>query len=52
MIDSVRKEELSKSYLNAVCAIKGISMEPQIHDDDGLDVTYSGLLLLSRICFC
>ncbi|GHV28798.1 hypothetical protein FACS1894167_06810 [Synergistales bacterium] len=38
MIDTKRKEELSKSYLNAVCAVKGIAMEVQGHDDDGIDV--------------
>jgi len=38
MTDAVRKEELSKSYLNAICAVKGISMEVQTHDDDGIDV--------------
>jgi len=37
MIESKRKEEISKSYLNAVCAVKGIAMEPQTHDDDSID---------------
>ena len=38
MVDTKRKEEVSKSYLNAICAVKGISMSVQPHDDDGVDV--------------
>jgi len=38
MIDTRRKEELSKSYLNAVCAVKGIATNVKTHDDDGIDV--------------
>jgi len=34
-----RKEEVSKSYLNAVCAVCGVSMEVHGHDDDGIDAT-------------
>jgi hypothetical protein len=41
MIETKRKEEISKSYLNAVCATKGISMTIETHDDDGIDVTLS-----------
>ena len=37
MIETKRKEEISKSYLNAVCAIKGIAVDYKCHDDDGLD---------------
>jgi hypothetical protein len=44
MIDTKRKEELSKSYLNAVCAIKGIAMEIKSHDDDGLDVVLQKIM--------
>ena len=38
MIATKRQEELSISYLNAVCAVKGISMEILRHDEDGIDV--------------
>jgi len=38
MIDTKRKEELSKSYLNAICAFRGIAVESQVHDDDSIDV--------------
>ena len=38
MIDTKRKEELSLSYLNAICAYAGIAVEPQKHDDDSIDV--------------
>ncbi|MCL2153763.1 MAG: DUF4365 domain-containing protein [Oscillospiraceae bacterium] len=48
MIETVRKEEISKNYLNAVCAIKGISMEPQEHDDDGLDVILKKIITFSN----
>lgn len=37
MIDTKRKEELSKSYLNAICAYVGIAFEEQFHDDDSID---------------
>jgi len=37
MIDTKRKEEISKSYLNAICAVNGIAMQIQEHDDDGID---------------
>ena len=37
MIDTVRKEELSRSYINAICAYKGIAVEFQRHDDDSID---------------
>lgn len=37
MIESRRKEEISISYLNALCAQEGISMECLKHDDDGID---------------
>jgi len=37
MIDTKRKEEISKSYLNALCAVKGIGMDIKTHDDDGTD---------------
>lgn len=38
MDESKRKEEISRSYLNAICAAKGIAMEHQHHDEDGIDV--------------
>ena len=38
MIKAKRQEELSISYLHAVCSVQGISMEIQRHDDDGIDV--------------
>ena len=38
MIDTLRKEELSLSYLNAVCAYKGIAVKYQRHDEDSIDV--------------
>ncbi len=38
MIDNLRKEDLSLSYLNAVCAYKGIAVELQRHDEDSIDV--------------
>ena len=38
MLDSKRKEEISISYLHALCAMKGISFEPQTHDDDSIDI--------------
>ncbi|MGD6851143.1 MAG: DUF4365 domain-containing protein [Candidatus Bathyarchaeia archaeon] len=34
----IRKEELSRSYLNAVCAYKGISVTRPEHDYDSVDV--------------
>lgn len=37
MIDTKRKEELSFSYLNALCSYEGIALEIQKHDDDGID---------------
>ena len=33
----IRKEELSRSYLNAVCAYKGISVTRPTHDYDSVD---------------
>lgn len=44
MIETKRKEELSKSYLNAICAYKGIAVEIQSHDDDSLDVMVKKIL--------
>lgn len=38
MIDNLRKEDLSLSYLSAVCAYKGIAVEFQRHDEDSIDV--------------
>jgi len=38
MVETKRKEELSKSYLNAICAYVGVAMEVQAHDDDSIDV--------------
>lgn len=38
MIETKRKEELSLSYLNAICAYTGIAMERQFHDEDSVDV--------------
>lgn len=38
MVDTKRLEELSFSYLNAICAIEGISVSPNRHDEDGIDV--------------
>lgn len=38
MIDNLRKEDLSLSYLSAVCAYKGIAVELQRHDEDSIDV--------------
>lgn len=38
MTETQRKEVLSVSYLNAVCAYAGIAMERQQYDDDGVDV--------------
>ena len=37
MEEAKRKEEISKSYLNAICAIKGIDMEEVKHDGDSID---------------
>ena len=37
MLDTVRKEELSRSYLNAVCAYKGIAVDRPDHDYDSVD---------------
>ena len=37
MIPTNRKEELSISYLNALCAVQGIAMERRKHDNDGID---------------
>jgi len=45
MVETKRKEEISKSYLNAVCAAKGISMEVHKHDDDGIDVMLKKMLI-------
>lgn len=45
MIETKRKEEISKSYLNALCAVKGISMQEQKHDDDGIDVILHKVIL-------
>jgi hypothetical protein len=39
LLDEQRKEELSRSYLNAVCAYKGIAVEHDIHDEDSVDAT-------------
>jgi len=39
MIDTKRKEELSLAYLQAVCAVRGISLNYNKHDDDGIDLT-------------
>ena len=47
MTDSKRKEELSLSYLHAICAMNGISMEPQAHDDDSVDVILKKVYLRS-----
>jgi hypothetical protein len=38
VIDSQKKEELSLSYLNAICAYKGIDVERIRHDEDSIDV--------------
>jgi len=45
MVDSKRKEEVSKSYLNALCATKGIAMEIKTHDDDGLDIVLQKVII-------
>jgi len=38
MIDTNRKEQLSRSYLNAICAVRGIAISDNSHDDDSIDV--------------
>lgn len=44
MIETKRKEELSVSYLNAVCACAGIAMEHVRHDEDGVDCHITKIL--------
>jgi len=41
MIDTKRKEVLSLSYMEALCAIRGIAVETHKHDDDGIDAHLS-----------
>jgi len=48
MIDTKRKEEISKSYLNAVCAASGITMETKQHDDDGIDAILQKTIYISN----
>lgn len=42
-----RKEELSFAYISALCAIAGISLDRQFHDDDSTDATLKKLVTLS-----
>ena len=44
MIETNRKEELSVSYLNALCAYANIDMEQMKHDDDSRDVMIKTLI--------
>ena len=44
MTETNRKEELSISYLNALCACAGIDMEQMKHDDDSRDVMIKALI--------
>lgn len=37
MLDAIRKEELSRCYLNAICAYKGIAVERPRLDYDSVD---------------
>lgn len=46
MIETKRKEEISLSYLNAICAYVGIGVSINKHDDDGIDVYLQKLITL------
>ena len=46
MIESKRKEEISLSYLNAICAFVGIGVTVNKHDDDGIDVFLQKIISL------
>lgn len=45
MIETNRKEVISISYLETICAIKGIAVSKNPHDDDGVDVYLSKPLI-------
>lgn len=47
MIETSRKEDLSKSYLQALCAVKEIAMEINTHDDDSIDFILKKMLTLN-----
>jgi hypothetical protein len=48
VIDSLKKEELSLSYLNVICAYKGIAVEYQRHDEDSIDVIIKKTMVKSN----
>ena len=50
MNESKRKEEISKSYLNTICAVNGVSMEIQTHDDDSIDVILKKIIVRTDGC--
>ncbi len=46
MDTSSKKEELSITYISALCAVSGISFDRQFHDDDSTDATIKKLITL------
>jgi len=50
VIDNLRKEDLSLSYLGAICAYKGIAVEPQRHDEDSIDVIIKKVMKRNNGC--
>ena len=51
MIDTKRKEELSISYLTAICAYAAAGMEIHKHDDDGYDGSIRKIIKLKEYDF-
>ncbi len=51
LLDTVRKEELSRSYLNAICAYKGIAVERPDQDYDSVDVMLRATLTRNGMPF-
>lgn len=49
MNEPKRKEEISKSYLNAICAVCGVSMEAHVHDDDGIDALLKKVIVRNKV---
>lgn len=48
MTEAIRKEDLSSSYLSAICAYGGIDFEKVHHDDDSTDVVIKKTVTLEE----
>ena len=48
VIPTKPKEELSISYLNVLCAVRGIALDVRKHDDDGRDASLSKKIIIKN----